>query len=70
MVHGMILILLLSIGLMPLSEFRYGASGISLSPLSSTDITGLTLFVWNGGVTGTACSPTICIDNIRVVPIY
>lgn len=54
----------------PLSEFRYGASGISLSPLSSTDITGLTLFVWNGGVTGTACSPTICIDNIRVVPIY
>lgn len=54
----------------PLSEFRYGASGISLSPLAATDITGLTLFVWNGGVTGTACSPTICIDNIRVVPIY
>lgn len=53
----------------PLSDFRYGASGMSLSPLSATDITGLTLFVWNGGVNGTACSPTICIDNIRVVPI-
>lgn len=54
----------------PLSAFRYGSSGLSLTPLSSTEITGLTLFVWNGGVTGTACSPTICIDNIRVVPIY
>lgn len=54
----------------PLSDFCYGASGISLSPLSATDITGLMLFVWNGGVTGTACTPTICIDNIRVVPIH
>lgn len=54
----------------PLSDFCYGASGISLPALSATDITGLTLFVWNGGVTGTACTPTICIDNIRVVPIY
>lgn len=54
----------------PLSDFCYNPTGIAVSPLSSTDITGLTLFVWSGGVTGTACTPTICIDNIRVVPIY
>lgn len=54
----------------PLTDFCYGPSGSSLPALSATDITGLTLFVWNGGVTGTACTPTICIDNIRVVPIY
>ncbi len=54
----------------PLSDFCYNSTGIAVSPLSATDITGLTLFVWSGGVTGTACTPTICIDNIRVVPIY
>jgi len=31
-------------------------------------ISGLTFFVWNGGVSGTDCNPVICIDNIRVVP--
>lgn len=31
-------------------------------------LTGLSFFVWNGGVDGTACSPQIAIDNIRVVP--
>lgn len=53
----------------PLADFHYTSSGMSISPLSATDITGLTLFVWNGGVTGNECSPTICIDNIRIVPI-
>ena len=54
----------------PLSEFRFGSSGTAINALSATDITGLTIFVYGGGVTGTACTPTICIDNIRVVPIY
>ena len=54
----------------PLSEFRYGSSGTSINPLSAMDITGMEIFVYGGGVTGTACSTTICIDNIRVVPIY
>lgn len=54
----------------PLSNFIYthegGAAG---SPVSKGDMTGLTFFVWHGGVAGTTCSPYICIDNIRVVPI-
>ena len=54
----------------PLSEFRFGPSGTAINALSATDITGLTIFVYGGGVTGTACTPTICIDNIRVVPIH
>ena len=54
----------------PLSEFRFGSSGTAINALSATDITGLTIFVYGGGATGTACTPTICIDNIRVVPIY
>ena len=54
----------------PLSEFRFGSSGTAINALSATDITGLTIFVYGGGVNGTACTPTICIDNIRVVPIY
>ena len=54
----------------PLSEFRFGSSGTAISALSATDITGLTIFVYGGGATGTACTPTICIDNVRVVPIH
>ena len=54
----------------PLSEFRFGSSGTAINALSATEITGLTIFVYGGGVTGTACTPTICIDNIRVVPIH
>lgn len=54
----------------PLSEFRFGSSGTAINALSSTDITGLTIFVYGGGVTGTACNPTICIDNVRIVPMY
>lgn len=63
----------------PLSDFRYSVSGTSVSPLSDTDIAGLVIFVYGGGVSGIdllggrqdgiKCTPTICIDNIRVVPI-
>ncbi len=37
-------------------------------PLTEKDFTGLTLFVWGGGVAGTDCTPVIKIDNIRAVP--
>lgn len=36
---------------------------------SKSMLTGLTLFVWHGGLAGTDCNPVICIDNIRVVPV-
>lgn len=52
----------------PLSDFKYDKDGKEISPLSDNNITGLTLFVYNGGIDGVACEPTICIDNIRVVP--
>lgn len=32
-------------------------------------MTGLTFFLWNGGVEGTDCAPELDIDNIWVVPI-
>lgn len=57
----------------PLSDSRYGVLRVFLflRLLNQPDITVIeALFVWNGGVTGTACSWPICIDNIRfVVPI-
>lgn len=63
----------------PLSDFRYSVGGTSVSPLSDTNIAGLVVFVYDGGVSGIdllggrqdgiKCTPTICIDNIRVVPI-
>lgn len=37
--------------------------------LGKAHLTGLSFFVWNGGVEGTDCNPVICIDNIRVVPV-
>ena len=37
--------------------------------LGKNNLTGLTFFVWHGGVAGTTCNPVIRIDNIRVVPI-
>lgn len=54
----------------PLSNFIYtNEGGAAGSPLGKDNMTGLTFFVWHGGVEGTTCSPYICIDNIRVVPI-
>lgn len=53
-----------------LSEFNRTHEGQACgTALSVDDFTGLTFFVWNGGVEGTDCNPIICIDNIRVVPI-
>lgn len=37
--------------------------------LNKEFFTGLSFFIWNGGVEGTDCNPVICIDNIRVVPV-
>ena len=54
----------------PLSEFKYTASGGTCSnPLTANMLRGLTFFVYSGGVEGTDCTPQICIDNIRVVPV-
>jgi len=53
----------------PLSQFKYNAAGIVLDAIAPIgNYGGLTFFVYTGGVTGTACNPDICIDNIRVVP--
>lgn len=55
---------------MPLNTFTYthdgGSAGSGLKP---DMFTGLTFFVWNGGVEGLDCNPVILIDNIRVVPV-
>ena len=54
----------------PLTQFKYDQGGKVLSSgmASAGKYGGLTFFVYNGGVAGTACNPDICIDNIRVVP--
>lgn len=55
---------------MPLNTFTFTHEGQSCaSALVPNGMTGLTFFVWNGGVTGTDCDPVILIDNIRVVPV-
>jgi hypothetical protein len=52
----------------PLSDFKFAPDGSNCSTAFSADmISGLTFFVWNGGVDGVDCTPTLCIDNIRVV---
>ena len=54
----------------PLSEFNKTHEGAACANATSKDtMTGLTFFVWHGGVAGSDCSPIICIDNIRLVPI-
>jgi hypothetical protein len=53
---------------LPLSEFKYTASGgACANPLTAEMLRGLTFFVFNGGVAGTDCTVSMCIDNIRVV---
>jgi hypothetical protein len=53
----------------PLSDFNYTHEGAeSTNKLTADMISGLTFYVWNGGVAGKDCNPHICIDNIRVVP--
>ena len=53
-----------------LSDFNKTHEGAACGTTFSADyLTGLTFFVWHGGVAGTDCDPVLCIDNIRVVPI-
>ena len=54
----------------PYSQFVYKSDGTPNSyEIKPETFTSLTIFVWSGGVTGTACQPVIKIDNIRAVPI-
>ena len=53
-----------------LSDFNKTHEGTPCDvALDAKHFTGLTFFVWHGGVAGTDGSPVIAIDNIRVVPI-
>ena len=52
----------------PLTEFKYDHAGGTLEMAPKGNYGGLTFFVYHGGITGTDCTPYICIDNIRVVP--
>ena len=53
----------------PYSTFLYDSVGNQATgELNASSFTSLTIFVWNGGVTGTDCQPIIKIDNIRAVP--
>lgn len=54
----------------PLSQFKYTQTGTALQAATqSGSFGGLTFFVYNGGIIGTAaCTPEMHIDNIRVVP--
>ena len=55
---------------MPLSEFNKTHEGNKCdNALDRNSFTGLTFFIWNGGTDGTDCTPKVCIDNIRVVPV-
>lgn len=54
----------------PYTSFVYNSDGTTNTyEVNAKSFTSLTIFVWNGGVTGTECEPTIKIDNIRAVPI-
>lgn len=52
----------------PLSEFKYAPDGsICANALTADMISGLTFFVYSGGVDGADGTVNMCIDNIRVV---
>lgn len=54
----------------PLSEFNKRPDGTAAEgAIKAESLTGLTFFLWNGTNSGVAFTPTIAIDNIRVVPI-
>ena len=54
----------------PFSEFTYNADGTSGAvPLAKPeDFATFVIWPWNGGVTGTECTPVFRIDNLRAVP--
>ena len=52
----------------PLSDFKYAPDGsICANALTANMISGLTFFIFNGGVDGVDGTITMYIDNIRVV---
>ena len=55
---------------LPIADsFAYDQNGEEAKmPLTEDNFTGLTIFVWGGGIAGTECNPIIKIDNIRAVP--
>jgi hypothetical protein len=53
----------------PIENFKYTHEGATASAPGAGGYGGLNFFVWNGGVSGTACTTEMWIDNIRVVPI-
>lgn len=54
----------------PLKDFKYNHEGVGLELPGAGNWGGLTFFLWHGGeqAKGEDCTPTLCIDNIRVVP--
>jgi len=54
----------------PLKNFHYDAEGNNITDIQPVgNYGGLTFFVYNGGEAGKDCNLSVCIDNIRVVPI-
>ena len=54
----------------PLAQFnRTHANAECATAFSKKFLTGLTFFLWHGGLQGTTCNPVLAIDNIRIVPI-
>jgi hypothetical protein len=53
----------------PMSDFKYNKNGAAVTPNGAGHFSGITLFVNGGGVKGTPCTPTIHIDNVRIVPV-
>jgi len=53
----------------PMTDFKFSPTGAILDPNKEGFYGGLSMMLYKGGVNGTACSPEMWIDNIRVVPI-
>ncbi|MBL4561868.1 MAG: hypothetical protein JKX79_12885 [Labilibaculum sp.] len=53
----------------PMSEFKYNSDGSKADINPSGHYSGLTVWMGDGGIVGTACTPTLWIDNVRIVPI-
>lgn len=51
----------------PMTDFKYNGEGGTAAPKGSGHYSGITLFVNGGGVSGTPCTPTFNIDNVRIV---
>ena len=51
----------------PMTDFKYNSSGGTAAPKGAGHYSGITLFVNGGGVSGTPCTPTFNIDNVRIV---